>query len=582
MRCSSNFCRGSVIRRGEAGRRIGVNDRMAGSAAERPRGDALTRRAVIAGGLGVGAVTSWPRCAVADGAPQRGGMLEFAVLVEPTNYDCAANTSFAFLHPIAPHYSTLLKFDAANYPEIVGDLAQSWHISPDRRTYTFMLAPNILFHDGSPLTSKDVKATYERIIRPPPGIVSARRVDYAGISAIETPDPQTVVFRLSWPDAAALENFASPWNGIYSASRLAEDPHFPETHVLGSGPFVFVEHIEGRHWRGRRWDKYFRPQRPYLDGYQALFMKPPEVVPAYKSGRIMAEFRGVSPPERDALAAALGDRIEAAESPWLAELLVVFNTRKPPFTDARVRRALSLAIDRWGAAEKLRRTTFLKYVGGLMRPGSSMATPETELVNLPGFGRDVGAARAEARRLLAAAGVRDLKLTLLVRDIPMPHYAGAALLAESWAAIGVTTTQKRLNIFQWDKLAVAGDFDVAQDFEGDYYDDPSLQLTKYVSANLSPVNYSGASDPFLDALYIGQAMTANLAERAKIVRGFERHALTQAYTVPLLWWNRIVVTSARLHGWSITPSHFIGQDLVDVWLDPAEDMDGPSDRRKSK
>jgi peptide/nickel transport system substrate-binding protein len=108
---------------------------------------------------------------------------------------------------------------------------------------------------------------------------------------------------------------------------------------------------------------------------------------------------------------------------------------------------------------------------------------------------------------------------------------------------------------------------VALDFSGDFYDDPTIQLTKYVSPDSSPVDFSGATDRFLDALFIGQAVTTDRLERAKIVRDFERHALTEAYTVPLLWWNRIVVTAAQLKGWSITPSHFIGQDLADVWLD---------------
>src|SRR3712207_4928399 len=76
-------------------------------------------------------------------APKSGGPLEFEVTAEPDNYDCPANTSFAFLHPIAPHYSTLLKFDSANYPEITGDLAESWAVSPDRLTYTFKLHPNV-------------------------------------------------------------------------------------------------------------------------------------------------------------------------------------------------------------------------------------------------------------------------------------------------------------------------------------------------------------------------------------------------------------------------------------------------------
>jgi len=164
------------------------------------------------------------QAAGAEVAPKRGGVLEFASTVEPGNYDCHGNTSFAFLHPVAPHYSTLLKFDTANYPQIVGDLAQSWEVSPDRQTYTFKLRPNVLFHDGSRLTSADIKASYQRIVHPPGGVTSSRQVDFGAVGAIETPDPLTVIFHLQWPDAAMLANFASPWNCIYSAAKLAEDP----------------------------------------------------------------------------------------------------------------------------------------------------------------------------------------------------------------------------------------------------------------------------------------------------------------------------------------------------------------------
>lgn len=503
----------------------------------------------------------------ADGQTvKKGGTLEFAVTVEPTSYDCTSATSFAFLHPIAPHYSTLLKFDAANYPQIVGDLAQSWTVSPDNLTYTFKLRPNVYFHDGSKLTSADVKASYERIIHPPPGIISARQVDYAAISGIDTPDPLTVVFHLQWPQAEMLASFASPWNCIYSAAKLAGDPHYPETHILGTGPFVFVEHVKGQYWLGRRWEKYFIPGEPYLDGYKAKFMKAGDIMKAYETGQIMAEFRGVTPAQRDKLMASEGKFTES-ESPWLSNLMVVFNTQRPPFDDERVRRALSLAIDRWGAAQQLQGSTFLKYVGGLMRPGSNWAMPEAELVTLPGFSHDIAASRAEAKRLLTEAGINNLAVKLLVRDIPIPHYAGADLLAKSWQEIGITTTQDRQKIDDWQKTVDKGDFDIALDFSGDYYDDPTIQLTKYVSKDLSPVNNSKSTDRFLDALFIGQAMTPDERQRIKIVREFERQALTKAYTVPLLWWNRIVVLSAKVKGWSITPSHFIGQDLATVWLD---------------
>lgn len=71
-----------------------------------------------------------PNLALASVTPKRGGSLEFAVTVEPNNYDCHSNTSFAFLHPIAPHYSTLLKFDGPNYPQIIGDLANLGRYRP--------------------------------------------------------------------------------------------------------------------------------------------------------------------------------------------------------------------------------------------------------------------------------------------------------------------------------------------------------------------------------------------------------------------------------------------------------------------
>ncbi len=527
---------------------------------------AVAAHAAAFAALAVLAVSQAAAKPAAPEVPKRGGTLEFAVQVEPDNYDCHANTSFAFLHPVAPHYSTLLKFDAANYPQVVGDVAASWTVSPDHQTYMFKLRPNVFFHDGAKLTSADVKATYERIVHPPQGVTSARQVDYAAIASIDTPDPLTVVFHLQWPESAMLENFASPWNCLYRAAKLAEDPNFPNTHIDGTGPFVFVEHAKKDHWTGKRFDKYFEPGRPYLDGYRADFIRGKAVIEGIEKGRIMAEFRGFTPPQRDELVEALGDRATVSESPWLSELLVVFNTTKPPFDDARVRRALSLAVDRWGAAERLQETTFLKYVGGLMRPGSGMAMSEAELTRIPGFSRDIDASRAEAKRLLAEAGIHDLKLSILVRDIPMPHYASADLLVESWRAIGVTATEERLQIWDWQKKVDAHEFDVAQDFAGDFYDDPTIQFTKYVSHDLSPVNFSGSTDRFLDALYVGQALTTDPRERANIVREFERHALTQAYTVPILWWNRIVVTSAKVKGWSITPSHFIGQDLTDVWL----------------
>jgi peptide/nickel transport system substrate-binding protein len=505
----------------------------------------------------------------AQRAPTPGGTLVFSVDAEVSNYDCHGNVSFAFLHPVAPHYSTLLKFDTARYPEVVGDLAESWIVSPDKRSYSFKLRPNILFHDGSRLTSADVRASYERIAHPPAGVVSSRQVDYASIAAIETPDPLTVVFRLQWPDATMLANFASPWNCVYSAAKLAADPQFPKANIMGSGPFVFVQHEKGKQWTGRRWDKYFQRGKPYLDGYQARFITGAPVVQEMIDGHIMASFRSFTPVERDQLEAALGDRVSLYESPWLINLMLVFNTQQAPFADARVRRALSLAIDRWGMADNLSRDTFLKFVGGLMRPGFSTATPEVDLTALPGFSHDIAASRQEARRLLAEAGVENLEVTLVNRDIPIPYGPSADAVIEAWREIGVTAKQVKLNTKEWQSSLETGKFAVAFDFAGDYFDDPTLQMAKYVSRDLSQSNYSNATDRLLDALFVGQAITTDPRERASIVRDFEQRAMSEAYSVPVLWWNRIIVTSSRVKGWNMTPSHYIGQDLTDVWLTPA-------------
>jgi peptide/nickel transport system substrate-binding protein len=505
--------------------------------------------------------------AFAETAPKRGGVLEFAVDAEPGDYDCHSNVSFAFLHPVAPHYSTLLKFDGENYPQVKGDLATAWTVSNDKLTYGFTLRQGVRFHDGSALTSADVKASYERIVHPPQGVVSARQVNYAAIDTIETPDTLTVIFHLKWPEAAMLANFASPWNCIYSAAKLKDDPLFPKTHVMGSGPFTFVEHVKGDHWTGKRWDGYFEKDHPYLDGYRADFVTGAKVIEGMEQGRIMAEFRSITPSERDHLVEAMGDKVQMLETPWLIDLMIVFNAKKKPFDDARVRRALSLAIDRWQAAESMAGTSFLKFVGGVMRPGFAMATPESELSALPGFSHDIAASRAEAKRLLQEAGIGALTIKLTNRDIPMPYWPAADYITAAWKEIGVTVEQEKLKTKDWQSKLETHGFEVALDFAGDYFDDPTLQLAKYVSTDLSPTNYSDSTDRFLDGLYVGQAVTTDLRRRTKIVREFERHAMTEANAVPFLWWNRIVAMTAPVKGWHLTPSHYLEQDLTDVWLD---------------
>ncbi|HEY7457601.1 MAG TPA: ABC transporter substrate-binding protein [Xanthobacteraceae bacterium] len=500
--------------------------------------------------------------------PKKGGILKFAVSAEPPDYDCHAATSFAFIHPVRPHYNTLLKFDEPNYPKVKGDLAQSWTVSPDGLTYTFKLKPNIKFHDGSPATSADVKATYERIANPAQGVRSIRKAAYSDIASIETPDPQTVIFKLKARNASMLTNFASPWDCIYSAAKLKEDPKFPEKNVLGTGPFKFVEHAAGSHWVGERFADYHEKGKPYLDGYRAIFITNTAArVNALQAGEVLVEFRGHSPADRDKLKAALGDKIVVQESPWICSLVVTFNTQKKPFDDVRVRRALSLAIDHWQGAEALSRIALVRSVGGILRPGYELAAKESELVKYPGYGKDVNAARAEAKKLLDQAGVKELKFKFLNRNIPMPYTPVGVFLIDHWRQIGVQVEHDQPETKAYIANLRGGNYDVGLDFNCDAVDDPNLQLAKYISASKSSINYGRYEDPKLDDLYNRQKGELDQKKRYALLREFEQHALTQAYSIPVIWWHRIIVYWKQMKGWYMSPSHYLNQDLQDVWLD---------------
>src|SRR5262249_23745013 len=157
------------------------------------------------------------------------------------------------------------------------------------------------------------------------------------IDMIETPDPQTVVFKMKAPNSSMLDHFASPWNTVYAAKDLAANANSPRTKINGTGPFSFVEHVKGSHVSGKKNDSYFKKDLPYLDGFRGVFtLQAAAMLNALQGGQVMAEFRGVSPAERDRLVAAMGDKLRVEESSWTLNLLVAFNVEKKPFDDARV------------------------------------------------------------------------------------------------------------------------------------------------------------------------------------------------------------------------------------------------------
>jgi peptide/nickel transport system substrate-binding protein len=139
-------------------------------------------------------------------------------------------------------------------------------------------------------------------------------------------------------------------------------------------------------------------------------------------------------------------------------------------------------------------------------------------------------------------------------------------LVDQWRQIGVAVELSPKDVAQQKKAMIEGNFDVVLDANCYDTDQPDTQLRLYVSNDKSPVNVSQAIDRDLDDLFEKQKRATSDAERAKHIRAFETRAITQGYTVPVVWWHRIVAYDQRIKGWKMSPSHYLNQDLASVWL----------------
>jgi peptide/nickel transport system substrate-binding protein len=371
--------------------------------------------------------------------PRRGGVLLAAIGADAPSLDPHQESTFACIQMVAPLYSTLLQIDPYSYPKVIGDVATEWKISQDGLTYTFRIRQDIKFHDGSPLTAADVKATYDKIVNPPEGTRSVRKIHYSAINGVEAPDAATVVFKLKFPSASLLDNLASPWNVIYPKKLLDKDPNHFMKNVMGSGPFKFKGYTRGATFEGERNPDYFIKDRPYLNGYK-FFISPETSVraAALRSGRAYIEFRDLPNSEVDAIKKQLGDKIVVQETSQVGQFGFAMQNTVKPFTDIRVRKALTLALDRYTAAKVLFPLTGLRDVGGLMRPGTEWAMPPAELEKLPGFWRDAEKSRAEAKKLLAEAGFPNgFKTVMKNRNVKLPYQDLAVYAIQEWRKVGI-------------------------------------------------------------------------------------------------------------------------------------------------
>ena len=353
----------------------------------------------------------WSFAPPAEAAPKKGGVLKFVVGSKIPSYDGHIESTFGMIHPLRPFYSLLIRVNPDNPSsptDFICDVCEGGVPTPTEghTKYTFKIRKDITFHNGQKLTSADVKATYDKIISPPKGIESNRKAFFSMVKSVTAPDAETLVFKLKYPTGAFVPALALPYNFIYSKADLDKHGYrWHQKNVNGTGAFRFVQHQPGAFVEGKRYEKYHHEGKPYLDGYRAISAPKMAIrLQAIRGDRAAIEFRGFPPKARDDLKNALGDKLTVQESDWNCNLMVTPNHKRKPFDDARVRRALTLAIDRWGGSKYLSRIAIVKTVGGVVFPKHPLAATKEELTKIAGYWPDINKSRAEAKRLLKEAG----------------------------------------------------------------------------------------------------------------------------------------------------------------------------------
>jgi len=439
----------------------------------------------------------------------------------------------------------------------------------DGKTYTFKIRDGVKFHDGSTLTAYDVEKSWHEIMFPSEGVLSPRQANFMMVDKVEAPDASTVVFRLKYATTAFLPALADPYAWIYEKAIIDKDPHWYEKNVMGSGPFKFAGYETGQSIKGVRNPDYYRQGLPYLDGFVGIFAaKQATRIDALRADRAAIEFRGLPPSARDELVNGLGDKLAVQDSDWNCGRVVTINEKVKPFDDVRVRRALTLAIDRWGGVPALSKIANVHTVGSIIFPTDPLAPNKDELMSIAGFGPDIEKSRAEAKRLLKEAGQENLTFEMLNRDVDQPCKYVGIWAVDQWAKIGVKVTQRVLPTGPWFEAERSGNFTVDLQANCHAVVNPLIDVQPYLPTSVSEQNYGNYEDPEEMDLYNKALHETDPVKQHAAMFQFAKHVMdTKAHKVMMAWWYRIVPYRSYVKGWKISPSHYINQDLATVWLD---------------
>ena len=504
-------------------------------------------------------------------APKYGGGLTLRLREDlPQGFAIHETATISTMWPAMPCFSNLVLFDPLKTTHrmdaIVGELAERWSWQDNDRSLVFFLRTGARWHDGTPVSSKDVKFTFDLLRETPDASarlrINPRRDWYTNVEAVEAVDPQTVVFRLRRPQPSLLLMLASGYTPIYAAHV---PPASYRTGCVGTGPFRLKEWRKGEFVEYVKNPDYFVKGRPYLAGLRYLIIgERGTATAALQAGRVDTAFPGQTPKP-------IAERLQEGSAPARDDAgehdHLVVNTKKPPFDNAKVRLALSRAIDRRALIDAV-------YQGGAVL-GASMASPpygvwgllDKDIRALPGNGKAADE-KARARTLLAEAGFgpkAPLRLEILTRALP-DFLDVASFVINELKHVGVEASLKQVESAQWHPLQTRGDFQIGIERTGIEPDDPDANFYDNYGCG-SPRNYPRYCDEEISRLIDQQSQELNPAKRLALVQVIQRK-LEEAAVRPVLGWRldyytvwpyvKNLVPHQSIYSWG---------RMQEVWLD---------------
>ena len=477
--------------------------------------------------------------AAPDPNPKHGGVLRMGITNRVPHFDLHQSGTYNNLGSMGCMFDNLIRRDPRDGGKtIIPDLAHSWDIAKDRKTYTFYLRKGVPFHDGAELTSDDVKATFDRIVWPPQGISIPRSILFRAVSAVNAPDKYTIEFKLSEPRPPAfiMAAIASGWNVIVRKKTL-EDNNYNLRKVAsypGTGPFKTVRRVENEIWVVERNKDYWNKGLPYLDGIEFYNLVPfsPELGSGILSGRVDYA-RVVDPVTFKKAQGAPGMSVSSFNQSVIHATYV--NTKKKPFDDPRVRRAMHLALDRPILIEAIKDVAPMQ-IGGFLYPFSELATPKAELVKRIGYQDDPTAAETEAKALMAAAGYKDgIKgLDYLIRDLASYRVWSQAIQAMLQQTLNIQCNLRNVVESVWFDDIANGHFDLAIGAVVSTLLDPSDYFNAWYHTG-GPQNYSSYSNAKFDVILDQIDREVDPSKRQALIRESEMIFEQDPPLLPVAW-----------------------------------------------